>query len=226
MEEMSATSSEIVGQIVSAKQKSNDTAGYAVNANDSVENLHTLVSNIGEVVVAIGDIADQTNLLALNATIEAARAGDAGKGFAVVADEVKKLATETTQKTEEIEKRIVEVQGATKQSVSAMQSIIASISDIDNSVTGVSAAAEQQNATTTEIVRSLSDASQGVEQVSQIIGDVQQTASETGMSADSLLVAANDMADLSLNLQKAVDGFLTGIQSDGDNADDTSIAAE
>ena len=135
MEEMSASISEIVTQITSAKTQSNDTASSAEQANVTVSNLNDLVKNIGEVVVAIQDIAEQTNLLALNATIEAARAGEAGKGFAVVAEEVKKLASETGQKTEEINDRITEIQDATAESVSAMERIIRNIGDIDTSVT-------------------------------------------------------------------------------------------
>lgn len=215
VEEMSASIREISAQVTAARTKMNDTTASATSANEKVSNLNSLVENIGEVVVAISDIAEQTNLLALNATIEAARAGEAGKGFAVVAEEVKKLASETGNKTGEINERITEIQLATKDSVEAMQSIIASVSDINVAVTGISAAIEEQSATTQEISRSISEATQGVRSVSDIITQVKIGASNTGDSAEIVLVASNEMAKLSDSLETSVKSFLSEIKSAG-----------
>ncbi|MCB0523826.1 MAG: methyl-accepting chemotaxis protein [Rhodospirillales bacterium] len=217
MEEMTASSQEISMQINKTRERSVDTSKNAGQANEMAENLDGLVSNIGEVVTAIRDISDQTNLLALNATIEAARAGEAGKGFAVVAEEVKKLATETGQKTDEIEERIGKIQNATKMTVESMQRIIRNVSEIDEAIAAVSSAAEEQNATNSEISRNVSEAAQGVGSVAQIITEVQKSAHETGSSADAVLGASNELAELSENLKSSVESFLTEIRQTGSN---------
>lgn len=231
VEEMNSTSTEIAKQISNTRTRSNDTAQNANKANKTVEDLRELVSNIGEVVGAIRDIAEQTNLLALNATIEAARAGEAGKGFAVVAEEVKKLATETGQKTDEIEEKMNHIQSATEASVVAMKRIIENISQIDETITSVSAAVEEQNVTNGEIARSISEASQSVQVVSSRIGDVQKGTNETEDSASDVLCAARELASLSEELKVSVDEFLNQIKSgsEGDmsgNVETLLVAAE
>lgn len=211
--QMKSSAFEISKQVADVATKAGMATLSANATSDKVNALNTLVGNIGEVVGAIRDIAEQTNLLALNATIEAARAGEAGKGFAVVAEEVKKLATETGQKTDEIESRISEIQTATSESVSAMQEIIDNISDIDSASTGSAAAVEEQNSVIEEITRSIAEVSEAAKQVAKSIGTVQKASSDGSESSEKVQLSANEIGSVAETMQDAVDEFLKQISS-------------
>jgi methyl-accepting chemotaxis protein len=92
-----------------------------IGATGVVERLAEDSKNIGDILAVIKGIADQTNLLALNAAIEAARAGEQGRGFAVVADEVRKLAQQSQEATERINRIIVKLKTNAGDAVDAMQ---------------------------------------------------------------------------------------------------------
>ena len=206
--ELAASSAEIARQIESVALRASTASREASATQTLVAELSAIAGSIGAVITTIRTIADQTNLLALNATIEAARAGEAGKGFAVVADEVKKLASETAQKTDQIDLQVGRVQDAINRTVTAMATIAESVAEIDQATTSVAGAIEEQNAATAEIERSVTEATVGTNQVTVSMQTVTSTAERTGDTAAAVLAAAATLEQQTEELQGAVRTFL------------------
>ncbi len=208
-EELSASISEIARSVAHASDLSTTAAERMERAKTVIEGLNANALQIGDVVNLINDIASQTNLLALNATIESARAGDAGKGFAVVANEVKTLAGQTSRATEDIAKKIAEIQGSTQQAVTAIQEIATAIDEVRQVSGTIAASVEEQTAATTEISRNIAEASSGTQSVTTEISDVANSAAMAEQSSEEVLNSAQSLNRLAGELTAEVERFLS-----------------
>ena len=96
---------------------------------------------IKEATALITDIAEETNLLSLNASIEAARAGEQGRGFAVVAAQIQKLAEQSNESANQIERitlSLIEDSNKAVATMSEVKEIMGQQSeDVDNTNTQV-----------------------------------------------------------------------------------------
>jgi methyl-accepting chemotaxis protein len=211
-EELSASINEISRQVTESSAIASAAATQVEKTNEEVRALSDAAQRIGDVVALISGIAEQTNLLALNATIEAARAGEAGKGFAVVASEVKTLANQTAKATDEITTQVTGIQGATRSSVNAIQAISSTIQRVNHIASAIAAAVEEQGAATREIARNVQQASEGTAEVSRHIVGVSDATTETGRAAGEVLDSAKMLGELSAELRRDVDQFVSDLR--------------
>ncbi|MFN8701400.1 MAG: methyl-accepting chemotaxis protein [Rhodospirillales bacterium] len=212
-EQLTASIREISARVQSSAKDARSAVDQAQETARIVDDLSTGAQQIGDVVKLISDIAGQTNLLALNATIDAARAGDAGKGFAVVASEVKNLASQTGRATEEITRKVADIQASTRKTVDAIAEITAAIRNIDGSSTAIAAAIEEQGGATQEIARSVQHAAIGTQQVTDNVGEVAKSSQQTETAADEVIDAVSGLTADSGKLRGVVEGFLDKIKA-------------
>ena len=221
MEEMSASVSELSKNSIRELEIAQSTNTKAQSARNTMDQLHQASQNIGSVISIINNIAKQTNLLALNATIEAASAGEAGKGFAVVATEVKKLATQTSQATDTIQKNIQDIQKNTDSSKTSLDEITSLVQELHTISQTISSAIEEQSATTNEIskniqganeaavsvARNVSESSKGIAEISTNMQNLNQKVSESAQSIGTIEGSVSDLSSVVDHLKKQISHF-------------------
>ncbi len=89
--------------------------------SDKLSILNEKMRMITTGVNSIAKVADQTNLLSLNAAIEAEKAGEQGRSFSVIAEEIRRLADQTTNAIQDIERTVAEMTTAISIGVEGMQ---------------------------------------------------------------------------------------------------------
>jgi len=220
-EQMSGTINEIANNMARGSKTTARAVEISGQVSLKVGELGRAASQISKITDTITDISEQTNLLALNATIEAARAGQAGKGFAVVAVEIKNLALQTALATKEINTNIFGVQSITKESVSAIESIVKIINEIDEIVATVAAAIEEQSAATREISENIKHAANGLcdvndnvvqaesmsETITLDIAKVSQSTDEMNVGSTQINTSAVELSRLAETLNVMVRRF-------------------
>lgn len=179
------------------------------------------MEQVQRVSSAIDAIAAKTNLLALNATIEAQRAGDAGRTFAVVAAEVKKLALETRQATDEINRTMEtfvaqadHVIRDIDDGVKAGERAQRGVAQISQTVAEVAGLVSSVDAITDGIARSTEVTTNGVGRVRETLGLFGRQARD---SAETLSSAHDRMA----HLERLSNTMLDQLAHSGVTIDDT-----
>lgn len=222
------TAQELSKKGVESKENTGAMAGEMRQIMESAVERSRNVEQINLLTADILEISSQTNLLALNASIEAARAGEAGRGFAVVASEIRKLAEQSVNSANEIQKIIgtindktndtvriakkaedvVEVQGESLENAEKVFAQIQSrfeelLSNLNEITGGIDTIAEAKSVTI-DSIQSISAVSEETAASSE---EVTETANRQLGAVEGLNTAAEDLLTNARHLSEAIDLF-------------------
>jgi methyl-accepting chemotaxis protein len=188
-------------------------------SNKYLNEIVTMISDIGTRTKVINDIVFQTKLLSFNASVEAARAGENGKGFAVVAEEIGSLANMSGSAASEITAllasstdRVARIVEATKASTTessrnshekvatgtriaescgrSLEEIVLMVEQINKLVNQISVAAQEQ--------------ARGVDEITRAMQQIEQATQETSTTSHTTAHYAKSLLDESKGLSEVV----------------------
>ena len=203
--EMNDISQQSMGTLRQLIEVNNTTRKNISNMADQINSTHNSVQQIHMAANLINEISDQTSLLALNASIEAARAGEAGKGFVVVADEIAKLASQSSDSVEEIDRVVLELQENATKSVEGMKEINISVDQQVHSLMEAQRIFEELHKELGTCVDSVQSIDNLTEEVERQRSSVIKSLSLLNSLAQDNAAVAEETSAMSSELSKAVD---------------------
>ena len=206
---------------------------------EGIKKLTEKITGISDIARIINDIADQTNIIAFNAELEASSAGSVGDNFSLVANEIRRLTNNTIQSTEEIRKRIIEIQHSSDELLLSSKNGSSKILDgtqiinelnqrfeelksssesMDYASEDIQKIIEQQTASFAQIVitlRQISDAAETFSSSTQKISDSAQNLCTISTNLKNLQPEDFDeeTADSGMNAQDAVDAIAEAVSA-------------
>ncbi|QTL99475.1 HAMP domain-containing protein [Iocasia frigidifontis] len=215
-------------EVERVSKQMNNISKAIIDVAEGIKNLQRSSDEIDDILTLINSISKQTNLLALNAAIEAARAGEAGKGFSVVADEIRQLAEESSKSSDRIKGLIDEIKDETKTASQKMaqgnrevsdgaeiaqgafesfKRIEEAIKDLTEGIYISSAAVAESTENSNMIVSNIENIAIIAEETSASADEVTVTSQEQTSNVQEISVYANELADLSCDLENMVKSF-------------------
>ena len=190
-----------------------------VATHSAIDILQKNSGEIEKILDFIAQISTMTHLLSLNAAIEAARAGESGKGFAVVADEIRKLAADSKKASEEITKKLKEIQ---QQSQTVSDSMLIGVNEVKDGTL----IAEKASSSFEGIVGLSKEVDREVQTIAAEIAKMVEEINEVeGMSGTISDIAMRFLAE-SDDVAAAVEEQSAGIQEIFSSASELSDRAE
>lgn len=215
-------------QLSSLVKTINDISNSFGNASSKIQGLGIKIIEINKITDVIKSIAEQTNLLSLNASIEAAKAGESGRGFAVVANEIKKLAEQSKNSSNDINRLIKDISNETgivvsttdgvnkdlKQQINIIENSVEDFKKIIEAINDILPQIEEINSTVKEIsnekdkiVETIHSTASIAEENSASSEEIASSTQEVTASAESLANTAQLLECTSNNLIKQVNNF-------------------
>ncbi len=178
---------------------------------DGIKELTEKVSGISDIARIINSIADQTNIIAFNAELEASSAGEVGENFSLVANEIRRLTNSTIQSTEEIRKRIIEIQHSSDELLLSSQNGSEKILDGNQIINDLNQRFEELQHSSESMNYASEDIKKIIEQQTASFAQIVITLRQISEAAESFSGSTQKISDSAQNLC-AISDKLKGLQ--------------